>query len=321
MPIVLRPPAPADLPALLALFREAFGHDASRAEWEWKYDRALHRAISLGAFDGENALGFFGGLGTRFRGASGDLPGLAAVDVMTAPSARTLGRRTLFQELGEEFFRLNAEAGAPFVLGFPNERHRLVGERTLAYRSVEAAGEWTRPLDPAGLLRKLRTRLRRRRAAPGLGARHDALAEALHARPGWRTDRSRATLEWRFSRPGVAYLVRALPGPRGASRGYAAVRVAGDRALLVDLQAADEDSGAVFDLVDDVAEALRGTGAAHLALRAPRSSRLARRLEAEGGFAPAGADCHFEVRPLDGTFDLERASRAFDYRYLDHDVF
>jgi lysine/ornithine N-monooxygenase len=89
----------------------------------------------------------------------------------------------------------------------------------------------------------------------------------------------------------------------------------------VDLQVADETSGAVFDLLDGVAEALRGTGAAHLALRAARASRLAQRLEAEGGFAPTPTDCHFEVRLLDETFDLDRASRAFDYRYLDHDVF
>ncbi|MGA7992429.1 MAG: hypothetical protein WCC53_13405, partial [Thermoanaerobaculia bacterium] len=66
---------------------------------------------------------------------------------------------------------------------------------------------------------------------------------------------------------------------------------------------------------------LRGTGAARLALRAARSSRLAQRLEAEGGFVPAAADCHFEVRLLDEAFDLDGASRVFDYRYLDHDIF
>ena len=163
-------------------------------------------------------------------------------------------------------------------------------------------------------------RLRARRASPGLTAAHESLSEALHARSGWRSDRSRRTLDWRFSRPGATYLVLELAAG-GASRGYAAVRLVGDKALLVDLEVADEGSGAVFDLLDDVAEALRGSTAVRLALRASRSSRLARRLEAEGGFAPAEADCHFEVRPLDPAFDLERASRAFDYRFLDHDIF
>ncbi|HTS02943.1 MAG TPA: GNAT family N-acetyltransferase, partial [Thermoanaerobaculia bacterium] len=158
---MLRPSAPSDRPALLRLFREAFGSDASPAEWEWKYDRAPHRAVSVGAFEGARALGYFGGLGTRFRGASGDLPGLSAVDVMTAPSARALGRRTLFQELGETFFRLNGEAGAPFVLGFPNDRHRRAGERTLSYLSIEPAAQWERPAARPGLVRGLRRRFRR----------------------------------------------------------------------------------------------------------------------------------------------------------------
>jgi len=317
----VRPAAPADRPALLALFRAAFGGEAPADEWAWKYDRNPNPGVSAVAVTGGRVVAFYGAFGTRYRGAGGDFPGVSAVDVMTDPAARTLGRRALFQDLGEGYCRLNREAGAPFYFGFPHERHRVLGERLLAYRSVEPAGEWTRPLGARGFLRLLRTRLRTARASVGLSAGHAALAEALHARPGWRTDRSRATLDWRFSRPGAAYLVCELPGPRAASRGYAAVRVVGDRALLVDLQVADEASGAVFDLLDDLAEALRGSGAAHFALRAARASRLAQRLEDEGGFAPVTADCHFEVRPLDEAFELGPASRAFDYRFLDHDIF
>lgn len=321
MAIEVRPAGPADRPALLAVFRAAFGSEASADDWAWKYDRNPNPAVSAVAVVDGRIAGFYGGFGTRYRGAEGDLPGVSAVDVMTDPAARKLGRHAVFRDLGEGFCRLNREAGAPFYFGFPHERHRVLGERLLGYRSVEPAGEWTRPLREPGLLRRLRTRLRRARASAGLSAGHAALAEDLHARPGWRSDRSRATLDWRFSRPGTAYLVRELPGPRGASRGYAAVRVVGDRALLVDLEVADEASGAVFDLLDDVASALRGAAVSRLALRAARSSRLARRLESEGDFSPADVDCHFEVRPLDPAFDLDRASRAFDYRYLDHDVF
>jgi hypothetical protein len=317
----VRPAAPADRPALLALFRAAFGVEASADEWAWKYDRNPNPGVSAVAATDGRIVGFYGAFGTRYRGAGGDFPGVSAVDVMTDPAARRLGRHALIRNLGEAYCRLNREAGAPFYFGFPHERHRVLGERLLGYRSVEPAGEWTRPLGAPGFLRRLRGRLRRARVSPGLSRGHDSLAEALHARPGWRTDRSLATLDWRFSRPGASYLIRELPGPRGTSRGYAAVRVVGEKALLLDLQVADEASGAVFDLLDDVAEALRGTGAVRLALRAARSSRLAQRLEAEGGFSPVPADCHFEVRLLDEAFDLDRASRAFDYRYLDHDIF
>ena len=320
MAIDVRPAVPADRPRLLALFRAAFGSEASADDWSWKYDRNPNPAVSaLAAIDGK-IVGFYGAFGTRYRGAGGDFPGVSAVDVMTDPAARTLGRRALFQELGEGYCRLNRAVGAPFYFGFPHERHRVLGEKLLGYRSVEPAGEWERSLRARGFLSRLKRKLRGR-ASAGVSAGHAALAEALHARPGWRTDRSKATLDWRFSRPGVSYLVRELPGPRGSSSGYAAVRVLDDRALLVDLQVADESSGGVFDLLDDVTEALQGTGARRLVLRAARASQLAQRLESEGSFKPVASDCHFEVRQLDDAFDLSAASHAFDYRYLDHDVF
>jgi len=320
MPIEVRPVTEADRPALLALFRAAFKAEAPAEDWAWKYDRCPHAAVSVGAFDAGIAIGFFGGLGTRYRGREGDLPGLSAVDVMTAPSSRVLGRRTLFQRVGSEFFEQNGAAGAPFVLGFPNDRHRLAGERTLGYVSVEPAAEWTRSIGRPGLLARLRRRRLRHRRGTSVSAGHDALAEILHARAGWRTDRSRTSLAWRLARPGVSYDVHELLDGRGHSTAYAALRTVAGQALLVDLQAADEGGGAVGDLLDAIADALAGTGARTLVLRAGSGSGLAARA-AEFGFAPADTDTHFTVRPFDPAFDVNRAARAFDYRFLDHDVF
>jgi hypothetical protein len=76
----------------------------------------------------------------------------------------------------------------------------------------------------------------------------------------------------------------------------------------------------VADLLDAILEALDGTGARTLVLRAGSKSGLAARA-AEFGFAPAGSDTHFTVRPFHPAFDLARAAPAFDYRFLDHDVF
>ncbi len=320
MHVKVRPATPADRPALLELFRAAFGAEASPEDWAWKYDRCPHSAVSVGAFDGEKAVGFFGGLGTRYRGREGNLPGLSAVDVMTAPSSRALGRRVLFQRVALEFFDRNGAAGAPFVLGFPNDRHLLAGERMLEYISVEPAAEWTRAIGSSGFLARLRRRRLRHRRGPVVSKAHDALAEELHARAGWRTDRSRSTLDWRFARPGVSYDVHELLDGRGHSTAYAALRTVADRALLVDLQAADEDGGAVADLLDTIVEALAGTGARTLVLRAGSKSGLAARA-AELGFAPAVSDTHFTVRPFHPAFDLVRAAPTFDYRFLDHDVF
>jgi Acetyltransferase (GNAT) domain len=321
MSVSVRPAEETDRPALFELFSVAFGSPADPAEWAWKYDRNPNPSVSVVAEESGRIVGFFGGFGTRYRGAEGDFPGVAGVDVMTDPSARTLGRRTLFQKLGLEFFRVNGEKGVPFGFGFPNERARLAAEKTMDYRPVEPARQWTRALVAPSLLGRLRRRFLKIRVSETFSPAHDALAETLHVRAGWRTDRSRATMNWRFAaRPNVSYVVHELVNGRGHSRACAVLRIAGERGLLVDLQASDEGSGAVVDLLDAVRESLRGTTATHLVLRAGTSSRLAARAT-ELGFVSSPTDTHFEVRSFTSAFDLERAAPAFDYRFLDHEIF
>jgi hypothetical protein len=320
VPFVYRAAAPADRPALLRLFSAAFGETADRAVWAWKYDEGPHRAPSAVALDAGRIVGFYGGWATRYRGAGGDVPGAAAVDVMTDPAARALGGG-LFAGLAAAFSDLCREAGMPFYFGFPHERHRHVGERKAGYASVEAAGQWSRPLDRRKLVGPVRRRLLRACVGDRLSAGHDALAEALHARPGWRTDRSRVTLAWRFApHAGVSYRLVEVLDRRDASRGYAAVRIVGERALLVDFQVRDEESGDVGDLLEAVRAGLQGE-AVRLELRAPSRSRLGARLADEFGFLPEASDCHFEIRPLDPAFDALAAGRVFDYRFSDHEIF
>jgi hypothetical protein len=319
---VYRAAVRADRQALLRLFSAAFGQPPVPEAWEWKYDRNPHSFPSVLALLGEEPVGYFGGVGTRYRGAGGDLTGVAAADVMTHPLHRSLGRRSLFVELGLEFFRVAAEARAPFVFGFPNERHRRTGERSLDYRSIEPAGQWVRPLGSAGLLGRLRRRLLRASVGDRVSRGHETLAEALHARAGWRTDRSRATLDWRFApHAGASYRLVELLDRRSASRGYAALRIVGERALLVDFQVGDEVSGDLGDLLAATENTLAGTAARWLVLRAPTWSRIGRRVEAEFGFALEPSDCHFEIRPLDPAFDAVAAGHAFDYRFSDHEIF
>jgi hypothetical protein len=240
---------------------------------------------------------------------------------MTSPAARTLGHRTLFKDLGEAYCNLNLEIGVPFYFGFPHERARIVGERLLGYRAVEKAGQWGRPLLPSAP-RGRGIRLSRLRTGTRFTSAHDTLAERLHAREGWRTDRSREVLNWRFAdRPGVDYRVYELVDMLGRSQAEAVVRIVMERALLVDLQAAEVDGGAVVDLLEHVSEDLRATHAIKLELRGPRDGALPQRLVRDLGFVAEESDAHLEVRPLDRQFDLDSASRAFDYRHLDHDIF
>ncbi|HKC25952.1 MAG TPA: hypothetical protein VKF32_14490, partial [Thermoanaerobaculia bacterium] len=180
------------------------------------------------------------------------------------------------------------------------------------------------PLPPRapGLLSRLRRAHVAITRAAAFGSEHESLAEALHARAGWRSDRSRATLGWRFaSRPGVAYRIHEALDPRGRAVGFGVLRVVMDRALVVDLQVLDEGSGVLPDLLSALALDAASEGAASLVVRCPREGWLARRLAGELGFEPEEADAHFEVRLLHPGFDLEREAPLFDYRFADHDVF
>jgi hypothetical protein len=240
---------------------------------------------------------------------------------MTSRRARHLGHRNVFAQVGETHRLLNAEIGVPFDFGFPHEHARQVVERLLDFRCFGPVGQLWRPPFRGGLLSRLRRRLLRDVRREAFGAAHAPLAEALHHRAGWRTERSAEVLNWRLARPNVSYRTSQLVDGRERSRGYAVVRVVGERAVLVDLQLGDERSGEFGDLLDSVSRDLDGTGVTRLELRAPSSGLLARRAREEFGFAAEPSDTTLEVRAMDPAVDLERAGTLFDYRALDHDIY
>ena len=154
-----------------------------------------------------------------------------------------------------------------------------------------------------------------------LGAAHDRLAAALHAAPGWRTDRSSKSLTWRLqARPGTLYELFHSIDLGGRVRAFAAVRVVGDRALLVDLQAEDPGGGALPDLLAEVADRVQGR-ARVLEVRLPRRGALHARLAGELGFSEAATDTHLVVRTFREGADAAAEGAAFDYRFLDHEIF
>ena len=321
MAVSIRRAVEADRPGIFALFSVAFGSPVDTETWAWKYDRNPNQAPSMVAVSEGGVVGFYGSFGTRYHGAEGSHLGASAADVMTDPKARKLGHTALFRTLVHEWYRECHEAGIPFGFGFPHQRALLIGVRTGDYRIVEPVAEWVKPLAPASALSRLRRRFLRIEAGEGFGPGHDALAEILHARPGWRTDRSRAVLNWRYgARPGAPYRVWRLLDRRNRSRAFAVLRVVEDRALLVDLQADDERSGILADLLDAISDSLRGTSVRSLAFRAAARSGLAARAP-ELGFSPQPSDTTLVMRAFDPGVDFDRASRGFDYRFGDHEIF
>jgi hypothetical protein len=309
-----------DRASLLRLFSTVFGEPDPGPLWAWKYDHNPHDAACIVAVQEGEAVGFFGILATRYRGAGIDAPGGSVVDTMTSPSARGLGRG-VYREMAAAYVAENRAMGLPFVFGFPHERARVVGEKLIGYRMVEPAGSWTRTRSAPGLLRRLRRRLLRVRSERDFSPRHDELAEIIHSRPGIRTDRSRKTLDWRFGlHPRHSYRRFELLGPRGGSLAYAVVLQVGERALVVDLEARDDGEGPVADLLESVGEACSLSGAPHLEVRAARSTGLGPRLAALG-FAESPPDTWLEVMPVAEGFPAVEAGGTFDYRYADHDIF
>src|SRR5512140_4102 len=199
MTLQIRRAEKSDRPALFRLFGEVFGSPPTPAEWEWKYDRNPSVAASVAVFDDGEALGYVGGFATRFVGGGAALPGTSGVDVMTAPAARRLGRHGIYRDMGTRFVEENRALGIPFYFGFPNDRHRLAGERLLGFRTVERAGQWIRPAGRTRRRGALRGWLRPVRAIEAFGPSHEPLADLLESRAGLATDRSRKALNWRFT--------------------------------------------------------------------------------------------------------------------------
>lgn len=319
--IEFRPAVPSDRVAILGLFRTAFKSEPDPADLAWKYDANPHPAVSVVALEDGSLVGHIGALGTRYRGAGIDEKGNSLVDVMTHPGARALGKAALFKRLAEAFRQTNAAEGVHFDFGFPHARAQKIEERLGGCVAVEPCGERTRPLDAPSPVGRIRRRLLRVVEGAPFGRAHEGLAETLHARAGWRTDRSARSLAWRFSRPGYVYRTFQLLDLRGRSRGYAVVSVRFGKAFLVDFQVRSETDGTVADLVAALAERLAGADASRMVLRSPLEGFLGKRLAGELGFSPEPSDTVLLMHPAKEGFDFVTPGRSFDYRFLDHDVF
>ncbi|HEV3458050.1 MAG TPA: YfhO family protein [Thermoanaerobaculia bacterium] len=134
--ITVRPTEEGDLPGLSALFAARFGHPLLAEEWTWKYRQLPGEARSLVAVDAGGAVLAHGGalrLAARWRGGEGgiwqlvDFVGGSGGGSML-PSLVALGRQLLAD--------LPREADAPWIFGFPSDRHFRLGERVFGYQPL-----------------------------------------------------------------------------------------------------------------------------------------------------------------------------------------
>ncbi len=189
----LRPTGPEDLPALAAFFTERFGHVWTPADWAWKYRAFPGEARSWLALDRGEILAHAGALrlAVRWRGRE---TGIWALVDWAGISRR--GLRPPLVDLGRLLLAdLPRAEDAPWIFGFPSERHFRLGERVFGYKPLADFTELAGDI-PAGTGPPLDT-------ADSAGDWAEAVWEACGVE-GVR--RSAAFLNWRYhARPGRYY--------------------------------------------------------------------------------------------------------------------
>ncbi len=228
----LRPAVEADLPRLGSLFAERFGRPFSRAEWEWKYRQSPGASRSwVAEGQGGELLAHAGALGlpARWRGGAG----LAWQLVDFMGTTRGHGLRAPMTDLGRALLaELPAPGDAPFLFGFPSERHFRLGAHAFGYRplgrlgvlaaSLAAAGMAARPTADSGALDLV------------VGDTAPADAEELWARcTCFGVRRTTAFLNWRYhARPERYY--RFYRVASGAAAGFVVVAFVGREAWVTE---------------------------------------------------------------------------------------
>lgn len=226
----IRPTEPDDLPALCVLFASRFGRPLSAAEWNWKYRQLPGEGRSWVAAvgpPGSELLAHAGALRLPARWRGGEAGIWQLVDWVAAERVPHL--RPPLVDLGRALLAdLPAAGDAPWIFGFPSERHFRLGQRVFGYRPL---GE----IVPLGGEIAV--------ASPGSGvevpwgdtAPDDAreIWAAAAGPEGFGVERSAAFLNWRYhARPERYYRIYA-PEVLGV-RGLAVVAFAGRVAQLTE---------------------------------------------------------------------------------------
>lgn len=298
---------PGDAGEIAPLFELVFGHPVTPTELEWKYWS-----------DGRTPLGNVvereGSLithyGAREFRAVADGESIAVrdvVDVMSHPGHRGRGA---FREAAGIWLDGLRRSEAKFVMGFPGEEHRKLGEALLGYETVAPVNELTRELPRCPAIAEATM-------GPLPPEEADWVWSLVRPGIGIAIERDAAYLRWRYSeRPGRSYLfvslgavglgVLAPPDPSGTAR-------------LMELLADPAAGGAAARVVLACEAAALELGAARIQAWFPESSAQAALLSACGW--DAGSAGHMvEAVPADHDFPLERLQRSLFYSLGDYDV-
>jgi len=304
----LRPTREADLPSLGALFARRFGHPLSPAEWEWKYRRLPGEGRSMVALLAGEVVAHAGALRlpARWQGGEGGIWQLAdfagePVGSGLRPPLVALGRRLLAD--------LPGPGDAPWIFGFPSERHFRLGVRAFGYRPLAVLQPLAGPIpDAPPAAARVEIDISDHCGGPG-----GDWAAAVWERCGvLGVRRSAAFLNWRYhARPGRYYRFYRL-GQEGAE-GLLVFAFVGSEAWAVEVWL--PAGGEWYPSWLAVAADLRASGLAIWrfwpGFPAPPPER---------GLAAAGEQRFLGCRSRPGGPDPVLAAAGFTYSMGDYDL-
>ncbi len=248
-----------DAPGIRRLFARVFGVEMPAEEWEWKFALNPDGWFGTVAVLGGEIVGNYAGWAMRFRLDEEERLLYSVGDVATDPAVRAIGaRRGVYRSMADAFYETVAARGTPFCFGFPNARaleisNRIVGTRTLfPIRERHVPCESFLPAPPD--------------AATGdfVSETFDAFWAAASSLLPQAAVRDRLRANWRFhARPTRYYrMVWREAGDR--LRGWAALSVVGEQALVADFLSECRDGSDLPPLFSAAAAEARRLGARRL---------------------------------------------------------
>ncbi|HEV8583012.1 MAG TPA: hypothetical protein VGX68_28425 [Thermoanaerobaculia bacterium] len=307
--ISLRPTREEDLPGLVAFLTERFGRAWTPEEWRWKYRSLPGGSRSWVAVEAGGAIAAHAGalrLPARWR--RGETGIWQLVDF--AGTVRKRGLRPALVELGILMLEdLPGKGDAPWIFGFPSERHFRLGERSFGYHPLVELEELggSIPEEPAPKGTHIET-------GDSCGDWAEAVWEACEV-AGVR--RSAAFLNWRYhARPHRYYRFYRLAS--GGAEGLAVFAFVGEEAWAAELWL--PPVGEWYPSLLAVAADLRASGLTRWRFWPPPAGLRIDGLLASLGLRPTGERRFIGCRGRAGGADPAAMAEGFVYAMGDYDL-
>ncbi len=308
--IRIRPYQPGDEQGICQLFALVFRSELPLAVWRWKYLREGEPPPVIVAEEDGHIICHFATIRQRLSWRGEENWGWDSVDTMCHPRYQGRG---LFRRAVQEFMRRFCDDRSALIYGFPNERHRRLGELLVGY-------------EPVARVHKLRQTGRSLQS----GRRGDDMAfdllpldwdahwRRLAQRFAMVTRRDRRFLLWRYwLRPEKRYRFVTILG----AAALAVVGIEREKAYLMEFLVKAGDAELARRLLSGVVAIIQAERVSEIEGWFPPFTWESQFLCSSGGFTAEEAEHWLECRLLDQRLSAAWLAEHFYYSLGDFDVY